>query len=65
MAEKIEILPSVCVDHDEEKYHIEIELPGVKKEDIDLEMGTESFCIRAYKGGTDVAYNACYINKYK
>lgn len=55
---EVEILPDVCVDHDEEKYHIEIELPGVKKEDINLEMGDASFCIKANKG--DLVYNACY-----
>lgn len=53
-----EILPAVCVDHDKEGYHIEIELPGVKKEDIDLEMGEESFCIRAPK--EDIVYSSCY-----
>lgn len=58
MADLIEILPEVCVDHDEKNYHIEIELPGVKKEDIDLEMGEASFCIKAPKG--DLAYSACY-----
>jgi HSP20 family protein len=55
---EIEVFPDVCVDHDEEKYHLEIELPGVKKEDINLEMGDASFCIRATKG--DLVYNACY-----
>ncbi len=53
-----EILPSVCVDHDREKYHIEIELPGVEKENIELEMGEQSFCIKAPK--EDLAYSACY-----
>lgn len=55
---KVQILPSVCVDHDLEKFHIEIEIPGVKKEDIDLEMGEASFCIRAPK--EDIEYSACY-----
>lgn len=55
---EVEILPDVSVDHDEEKYHIEIELPGVKKEDINLEMGDASFCIKATKG--ELGYNACY-----
>lgn len=55
---EVEIFPDVSVDHDEEKYHIEIELPGVKKEDINLEVGDASFCIKAAKG--DVGYNACY-----
>ncbi len=56
--EKTEILPSVSVDHDGEKYHIEIELPGVEKERIELEVGEQSFCVRAPR--EDVVYNACY-----
>ena len=56
--ELVSIFPSICADHDEEKYHIEIELPGVKKEDIELEMSDESFCIKAPK--EDIVYSACY-----
>ena len=48
--ELVSIFPSICADHDEEKYHIEIELPGVKKEDIELEMSDESFFIKASGG---------------
>ncbi|KCZ73225.1 molecular chaperone (small heat shock protein) [Candidatus Methanoperedens nitroreducens] len=53
-----EVIPAICVDHDRENYHIEIELPGVQKEKIDLEMGEESFCVRAPK--EDLVYAACY-----
>lgn len=53
-----EVSPAVCVDHSRDNYHIEIELPGVKKTDINLEMGEQSFCIRASK--KDLIYNACY-----
>ena len=58
MAEQIEIYPEICADHDDEKYHIEVELPGVKKEDITLEVGDASFCIKGSK--KDLMYNACY-----
>ncbi len=58
MVEEVEIFPSICADHDDEKYHIEIELPGVKKEDINLEVNDESFCIKAPKA--DLVYSACY-----
>ena len=58
MSAKPEILPTVCVDHDKEKYHIEIELPGVKKNTIELEVGERSFCVRAEK--SDLIYNSCY-----
>lgn len=58
MPEYIEICPEISADHDETQYHIEVELPGVKKDDIDLEVGDSSFCIKAPKG--DIGYNACY-----
>lgn len=54
----VEVMPAIFADHNEENYHIEIELPGVKKEDIDLVMGGESFCLKAQKG--DMVYSACY-----
>ena len=54
----IDVTPEICSDHDDEKYHIEIGLPGVKKEDIDLTMGGNHFCLKAPKG--DITYNACY-----
>ncbi len=57
-SDRPEILPVVCVDHGKERYHIEIELPGVKKEDIDLEMGDELFCLKAPK--EDLVYSSCY-----
>lgn len=55
---KPEIVPEVCIDHDKSKYHIEIELPGVSKERINLEFGDQSFCIRAPR--EDVVFNGCY-----
>ena len=58
MAELYEVFPDISADHDEEMYHIEIELPGIKKEDIDLEMTETALCIKAPKG--DMSYNACY-----
>lgn len=58
MPELVELSPEISADHDDVKYHIEIGLPGVKKEDIDLEMTDSSFCIKASK--EDIAYNACY-----
>jgi HSP20 family protein len=60
--EKPEILPSVCVDHDREKYHIEVELPGVEKDKIELEVGEQSFCVRAPR--EDIVYNACYTTAH-
>lgn len=53
-----EISPVVAVDHDRKKYHIEIELPGVRKDQIELEVGERSFCVRAPRN--DIVFNACY-----
>ena len=58
MPELVELSPEISTDHDDVQYHIEIGLPGVKKEDIDLEMTDLSFCIKASK--EDIVYNACY-----
>ena len=58
MPELEEICPEISAEHDDVKYHIEIGLPGVKKDDIDLEMGDVSFCVKASK--ENITYNACY-----
>jgi len=55
---KPEVLPEVAIDHDKEKYHIEIELPGVKKVDIQLDVGDQSFCVKA--PGEEITYSCCY-----
>ncbi len=47
--EKTSVSPAVCAmpDEDHNNLHIEIELPGVNKEDIVLSMHEDSFMIRA------------------
>ncbi|MGD0331061.1 MAG: Hsp20/alpha crystallin family protein [Nitrososphaeria archaeon] len=55
---KPEVFPSVTVDHDENKFHIEIELPGSEKKDIELDVGDRSFCIKAPT--EEIVYSACY-----
>ena len=57
-ASKPDVAPNTCVDHDREKFHIEVELPGASKEDIELEVGEQFFCIRAPT--KDLVYNACH-----
>lgn len=44
---KNRVMPSTCVYHDNEKYAIELELPGVKKEDIEFVISPSSFCVKA------------------
>jgi HSP20 family molecular chaperone IbpA len=47
--EKIRTSPDVCsfVDKENNKLHLEISLPGVKKEDIQLKMRDDSFYLSA------------------
>jgi HSP20 family protein len=53
------IAPLVSIDHDRERYKIQIELPGVKKEDIDLEVSENSFRLRAVRRDAEMA--GCYF----
>jgi len=58
--EKTKIRPNVCAAYDEEKnnYNIEIELPGVNKQDIDLKVLSGGFMVKAAKG--DIEYRGDY-----
>lgn len=57
---KSRIRPNVCAAYDDEKnhYQIEIELPGVKKSDIDLKVLSGGFMVKAPKG--DIEYRGDY-----
>ena len=50
--EKLRITADVCscVDEDDNSLILEFDLPGVKKEDIDLKMQKDSFALRASRG---------------
>jgi HSP20 family protein len=56
--EKLVLSPVVCLDHDLDNYYIQIELPGVKKEDIELSVSEQSLCVRGSR--EDVDLMACY-----
>ncbi len=60
MAEKTKIIltPRVYVDRDGKNYHLEIELPGVKKKDVNLEISEQTFCIEGTRD--DVEFFSCY-----
>jgi len=61
MGNTVLISPNVCAyptDEEHAKLHIEIELPGVKKEDIKFKLHEDSFYIRAKKG--DIEYVGSY-----
>jgi len=53
------ISPIVVIDHDRERYKIQVELPGVKREAIELEVAESSFCIHAERD--DVEITGCYF----
>ena len=57
---KTTIRPNVCAAYDDEKnsYHIEIELPGVNKNKIDLKVLSGGFMLSAPKG--DIEYSGDY-----
>jgi HSP20 family molecular chaperone IbpA len=38
-------IPVSCVFRNNEKYAIEVELPGVKKKDVEFTMTPSSFCV--------------------
>ena len=54
--EKIKASPDVCsyVNEDNNKLHVEIAMPGVKKEDITLKLTDESFYLNAVRD--DIEY---------
>jgi HSP20 family protein len=57
--EKPTMTPTAYMDHDNKFYYIEVELPGVRKEDIVLSVSDQSFCVRAPR--EDIEYLGCYV----
>ncbi len=51
--------PMMYMDHDDKNYYIQVELPGVKKEDAELEVSDQSFCVRGTR--KDIEFLGCYI----
>jgi len=61
MNNKMLLAPCVCVTHDDHngRLNIEMELPGVEKKDIKLDMKKDGFCISAPRG-EDTEYSGCF-----
>ena len=53
------LAPMMYMDHDNKNYYIQVELPGVKKEDAELEVSDQSLCVRGERG--DIELLGCYI----
>ncbi len=52
------VTPEVCIDHDDDAYYIDVELPGVDKENVDLSVGEQSVCVEAARD--DIVYLGCF-----
>ena len=62
MAEKNRLTPCACFSHDESgaRLRIDLEMPGVKRDDIKLEMRRNSFCVSAPKSENS-EYSSCFM----
>ena len=62
MNERLKVTPCACFSHDDKggQLKIEMELPGVDKKDIRLEMRKDSFCVTAQRG-EDTEYSGCFM----
>jgi HSP20 family protein len=62
MNNRMLVTPCACVSHDDKngRLKIELELPGVDKKDISLEMRKDSFCVSAPRG-EDTEYSGCFM----
>jgi len=56
---KPSIAPTMYLDHDEKYYYIQVELPGVKKEDVTLEVSESSMCVTGSR--SDLDFLGCYV----
>lgn len=56
---KTTIAPTVYADHDHENYYIQVELPRVKKEEIELEVSEKGFCVKGTR--EDLEFSSCYV----
>jgi HSP20 family molecular chaperone IbpA len=61
MDNKIKVMPCACFSHDDQggRLRIDMEMPGVDKKDISLEMRKDSFCVSAPRG-QDTEYSGCF-----
>ena len=61
MNDKTKLTPCACFSHDETagRLKIEVEMPGVNKNDIKLDMRSDSFCLSAPRGN-DTEYSSCF-----
>ena len=52
------VTPEIIIDHDDKMYYVNVELPGVDKNHIELSVGEQSLCVEAARD--DVMYLGCF-----
>jgi len=57
--QKIPVSPAALIYHTEDEYIMEIELPGVNKDDIDMRITEDTFCIKAPR--KNMEYTGCWV----
>jgi HSP20 family protein len=65
MSEKDRVIltPSACFDHDTENYYVEVELPGVDKEHIEVTVSEQSICIAGSRNDAELL--GCWMLAHK
>ncbi len=60
MKERAQVTPCTCFSHDDDsgRLRIDIQIPGVQKKDISLDMRPDSFCVSAPREDTE--YSGCF-----
>ena len=60
MDDRKKLTPCTCISHDDQegRLRIEMEMPGVDKKDISLDMRKDSFCVTAPRG--EFEYSGCF-----
>lgn len=57
--QKIPVSPAAFIYHTEDEYIMEIELPGVNKEDIEVKITENTFCVKAPR--KNMEYTGCWV----
>ena len=53
------LAPTMYMDHDRKNYYIQVEMPGVKKEDVELSISDQSYCLRGAR--EDIEFIGYYV----
>ncbi|MCM8797563.1 MAG: hypothetical protein NC923_06805 [Candidatus Omnitrophica bacterium] len=62
----VTLVPGACIYHDIKNERLllaEVELPGVKKEDTELDVNEDGFCVRAKR--KNYIYDSCFETAHR